>query len=181
MLNCVKELMQSDLQDFTPGSRATLPALSEPTIYSSLIHQASFHVVGNRCYTRVISTPPPSVEETLRLGTDLQMWHGTLPDWFQPSRYPPGDYPWLGFAYQKLFWRYCNLRIILFRRPFLERALKGLPLASAQLDQGISSPATFLEAKCAGLCLQNATDSIVAIHDYFSTRPANRLEWWYGL
>jgi transcriptional regulatory protein GAL4 len=135
--------------------------------------------VGNRCYSRVISTPPPTVEETLRLGTDLQIWHATLPDWFQPGHYPSRDYPWLNFAYQKLFWRYCNLRIILFRRPFLERALKGLPLASSQV--GNASPATGLEVECAELCLQNATDSILAIHNFFSTRPANRLEWWYGL
>src|SRR4051794_15489417 len=145
-------------QAFTPSARSVPPAALEPTIYSSLINQASFHVVGNQCYNRIISSPPPTSEEILALDSQLQIWHSSLPHWFQPSRYSAKDYPSLNFAAQKLFWRYCNLRIILYRRPFIERALRGLPLWSGITEGTVPQPTTTLEyeAQCAELCLQSA-------------------------
>jgi hypothetical protein len=58
--------------------------------------------------------------------------------------------------------------------------LRGLPLWSGVTD-GTAASTLDLEAQCAELCLQSASDTILAIHRFFSTRPANRLEWWYGL
>lgn len=145
-------------------------------MYTSLIHQSSFHTVGNDCYTRTISSPPPSSTDILALDSKLQLWYSSLPEWIKP--YSP-TYPWLSFSAQKLFWRYSNLRIILHRRAFLERALKGLSLWTGALEG--QKTAQEPEALCSDMCLQSASASILAINHFFKTRTPNRLEWWYGL
>lgn len=76
-------------------------------MYTSLIYQSSFHAIGNDCYTRTISTPPPTSHDVLALDNKLQIWYSALPDWIKP--YSP-TYTWLSFSAQKLFWRYSNLR-----------------------------------------------------------------------
>lgn len=165
-------------RDFTPSSPAVPPASRETTVYSSLIYQSSFHLIGNRCYDRVIATPPPTAEEVMELDTDLRDWAQKIPEWMSAASTPAmfEDTPWLYFSAHKLFWRYCNLRIILARRAFLERALKGLPMAAS--SPGAESD---LEHTLASICLQCATDTIYDIHNFFKGRSLNRLETWYGL
>jgi hypothetical protein len=70
-----------------------------------------------------------------------------------------------------VFWRYCNLRIIIGRRAFLERALKSS--TSALVNEA--------DAQSASICLEGALDSIRAINQFCSVHLANRLEKWYEL
>lgn len=58
------------------------------------------------------------------------------------------------FSAHKLYWRYTNLRIILARRLFLDRAFKGLPLAAAPPEE------MDLEHALANICIQCALDTI---------------------
>lgn len=117
--------------------------------------------------------------EVHSLDEKLQGWKTTLPEWIQPSSPVAISYPWLHFSAQKLFWRYCNHRIILHRRAFLERALMGLPLT---LDQDDTDPDSCLEVRSCTQCLESASETVRSIHDFFSSRPlTNRLEAWYGL
>ncbi|KAI5478756.1 nuclear protein [Pseudohyphozyma bogoriensis] len=166
---------------FTPSTPSVPPASTEPTMYTSIMYQSSFHRVSNACYNAVISTSPvQSVHQTLALDAELQRWHSTLPDWM---RHDSETYPGLRFSKQKLFWRYENLRIILHRRAFLERAMKGLALwmgltdVSAE-DLGVS---TELDLYCSEVCLQSASATISTIHHFCATRPSSRLECWYAL
>ena len=53
-------------------------------MYTSLIYQSSFHAIGNDCYTRTISTPPPTSHDVLALDNKLQIWYSALPDWIKP-------------------------------------------------------------------------------------------------
>lgn len=108
----------------------------------------------------------------LDMGAELDQWHASLPGWIQPTA--EGD-PSLVFSANKLFWRHSNLKIILYRRPFLERALKGLPLCSSR-EAGPSA-----EEHCAELCLENASNTIRAIHDFITRHRGSRLESWYAL
>ncbi|KAL1406806.1 hypothetical protein Q8F55_006213 [Vanrija albida] len=174
----VKMIHNVQDRDFTPSAPAVPPASSDTTIYTSLIYQASFHLCANRIYERVISTPPPSGEEVLELDHDIRQWHATIPKWFA-SPVTHDDHfretPWLHFSAHKLFWRYCNLRIILHRRAFLERALQRLPLSAIHTGQ------EELEHTLSSYCLQSAMDTIYDIHDFFKGRKLNTLEKWYGL
>ena len=156
-----------------PPSTSIAPAPSaEPTTYSSLIQQAYFHEIGNRCYNRVISSPPPSSAEALELDQRLRRWFEQLPSYLQchttiTDQIPP----WLTFSAQKLFWRYCNLRIVIGRRAFLERALRSPPMSSIEEA----------DAQSAAVCLEAALDSIKAIGQFCNMHIANRLERWYEL
>lgn len=163
---------------FTALATAIPPASPTPTMYTSLIHQSAFHIVGNDCYTRAISTPPPTSAETLQLDLRLESWYSSLPEHIKDSS---ASESWLSFAAQKLFWRYSNLRIILHRRAFLERALKKAPLWLDDDSYLGLDPDTQAEALSAKLCLQTARATIVSINDFFQTRTPNRLEQWYAL
>lgn len=164
-------------RDFTPSSPAIPPAAHEPTIYTSLIYQGSFHCVGNRCYGRVISTPPPSTEEVYELDQDLQHWYDSVPKWMTAhvAASAVKDTPWIYFSAHKLFWRYNNLRIILHRRAFLERALKRLPLCRP------TTPDQELEHTFASICLQCAMETIYDIHEFFHAGVLTPIEQWYAL
>lgn len=170
--------MVHNVQDrhFTPHSPSVPPPSREKTIYSSLMWQSTFHLVGNHCYDRVIATPPPSAEEVIDLDRELFDWYGQLPEWMQSRATPEmfGDTPWLYFSAHKLFWRYSNLRIILHRRAFLDRALKGLPMAG-------NTPGMEIEHTLASTCIDCAMDTIYDIHGFFKGRIPNRLETWYAL
>lgn len=159
-------------RSFPPSSKCPPAPIDEPTIYSSLLHQSSFHVVGNKCYNQTISSPAPSAAEALLLDHELQEWHRQLPLYLRTDQSVPVDSPpWLTFSAQKLFWRYNNLRIIVGRRSFLERALKGSTMSVAE------DP----DSRSASICLVAALETIHAISRFCSTHVSNRLEKWYQL
>jgi transcriptional regulatory protein GAL4 len=148
------------------------------SVYSALIWQSSFCVTTNRIYNRVIGAPPPPFEELIVMDHEIQHWHSTVPEWMTASATPRmfDDTPWLYFSAHKLFWRYSNLRIILARRAFLERALKALPMGPSSPPEGMD-----LEHTLATICLQCAIDTIYDIHGFFKGRTLGRLDAWYGL
>lgn len=113
------------------------------------------------------------------MDAELQAWQATLPDWLQASTVVH-PLPWFYLVREKLFWRYCNFRIILHRRAFLERVLHGRPLNSLLDDD---NP---LELECARICMQSARDTIRGIHRLFVTNnacatPKDSFEIWYGI
>jgi transcriptional regulatory protein GAL4 len=137
-----------------------------------LIQQSFFHEIGNKCYNRVISSPPPSSAEALDLDQRLRQWYEQLPSYLQCQETSAGQIaPWLTFSAQKLFWRYCNLRIVIGRRAFLERALKSPPVSN--VDEA--------DEQSAAVCLEAALESIKAISQFCNMHIANRLERWYEL
>lgn len=156
---------------FPPSAKLVPLPLQEPTIYSSLIQQALFHDIGNKCYNRVISSPPPSSTEALTLDYNLRQWHEQLPAYLQVTESRTAQTPWLVFSAHKLFWRYCNLRIIIGRRAFLEKALNSAP----------NIPFDEADTQSAAICLEAALDSIRAISLFCDNHLANRLERWYEL
>ncbi|BEJ14418.1 hypothetical protein CspHIS471_0401850 [Cutaneotrichosporon sp. HIS471] len=167
-------------RDFTPSSATVPPPARETTVYSSLIHQASLVRTGNLCYTRVISTPPPPSKDVLELDAQLRHSYSHVPAWMSAAATVQmfSDTPWLYFSAHKLFWRYCNLRIIMARRAFLERALKRLPLSTRGSPPSNEPQADYI---LSDVCLSCATDTIDDIQRFFKDRIPNALEKWYGL
>lgn len=165
-------------RSFPPSSRSPPAPIDDPTIYSSLVHQSAFHFIGNKCYNRTISSPAPSSAEALLLDQELQEWNRRLPPYLRVDGSPTAaagqNPPWLAFSAQKLFWRYCNLRIIIGRRAFLERALKSSALSSVGAGDDPDS-------RSAAICLTAALDSIRAINAFCAVHVSNRLERWYQL
>lgn len=128
-----------------------------------------------------MSSPATSATETLALDSDLLSWYATVPEHLHPHNEPVSPH-WLDFAQYKMFWRYCNLRIILHRRAFLERALKALPLSPTDEEIEGEDDSTVAEIKCTRLCQDNASDTIHSMSRFFSMRQQmSRLESWYGL
>jgi transcriptional regulatory protein GAL4 len=118
--------------------------------------------------------------ELLELGAELEAWKHSLPAWLVRQE-ASSSYPWLEFTVQKLLWRYSNLRVIVFRRPFLERALRLAPLMPQVLSESDITPIGTAELAGVAECLASAQETIHSIHHFFSTHSAAKLEWWYGL
>ncbi|KAL1405741.1 hypothetical protein Q8F55_007411 [Vanrija albida] len=160
---------------FLPGVSGPPVPVEEPTIYTNLRLQSDFLLVGTPLYSKTIASPPPAPNEALFLDSQLDQWYDGLADWMKHSPQPhPSRF--FHLARQKLFWRYCNLRIIIHRRAFLQRALTAKPLAALANND---NPA---ELQSAQLCLENAQATINSIHEFFSAdTTSTRFENWYGL
>ena len=163
---------------FTPSANRTPLPVTQPTIYCTVLYQNTLHLTSQRIYQRVLSSSPPSLQEIAEMDAELVAWLGHLPDWMTIASITPDQPQWLQFSVHKLFWRYCNLRIILHRRAFLERALTGKPLV-ANSDLGLvgSDP----DSSSALSCLRASMDTIDAVRDFFQVEPPSRLQTWYGL
>jgi transcriptional regulatory protein GAL4 len=137
-------------------------------------------MAGNALYTTVISHASALSKDVLELDAKLRHAYSGVPAWMSAAATPQmfTDTPWLYFSAHKLFWRFCNLRIIMARRAFLERALKRLPLSTRGTPPGNEPPADYI---LSDVCLSCATDSIDDINRFFKDRIPNALEKWYGL
>nr|XP_019043141.1 hypothetical protein I302_08852 [Kwoniella bestiolae CBS 10118]OCF22071.1 hypothetical protein I302_08852 [Kwoniella bestiolae CBS 10118] len=166
---------------FTPTAKETPIEVSGPTIYSGIILHAQFQHETNHIYAKIQCTAPaPTAIECLEMDQRLEDWSKSIPEYLRPDL--SSNYPhWLRFGQHKMVWRYCNLRIILHRRLFLERALRGLPLwvDDAQAMEGMVEA----EMECCKRCQDNAAETITSINDFFRNKSGreNRLEEWYGL
>lgn len=159
---------------FLTGAIAPPEPVEEPTIYTNLRLQSDFLLIGTPIYSKTIASPPPTPNEALFLDAQLDQWWEGLAGWLKSSESHASRF--FHLARQKLFWRYANLRIIIHRRAFLQRALTAKPLAT--LADG-DNPA---ELHSAQLCLQNAQDTINSIHEFFSAGgTSSRFENWYAL
>ncbi|WWC70453.1 uncharacterized protein I206_104404 [Kwoniella pini CBS 10737] len=168
-------------KSFTPNAKEAPVEVSEPTIYSAIIWHARFIQETTHIYAKIQCTAPaPTAIECLQMDYELEEWSKSIPEYLRPSL--SNIYPsWLRFAQHKMFWRYCNFRIILHRRLFLERALRGLPLW--QDDIPIEEGMLEAEMDCCKRCQNSAAETINSINDFFQNKPGkeNRLEDWYGL
>jgi hypothetical protein len=80
--------------------------------------------------------------------------------------YSAKDYPSLNFAAEKLSWRYCDLRTSL----------------SSTVSRGsIEGPAAPTLKLVAPAVCRACGEIILSVPQFFSTRRANRSEWWYRL
>ncbi|KAK8093349.1 GAL4-transcription factor [Apiospora hydei] len=162
--------------DMLTPRTTTLPDESEmPTIYSGIKAQSDFHLHSNHISNRLLLSTGVSVEEALIHNNTLDAWSKTLPPYFQPDRDVPCREEWYLFAKPRLWWRFWNLKIILFRQIVLKRAIER--------HQGPAS--TFAPNNQDNLCRDIGVDAahstVVSIHQYLNNCIHTRLVSWYSV
>ncbi|WWC89566.1 uncharacterized protein L201_004490 [Kwoniella dendrophila CBS 6074] len=189
-------------KSFTPAATHAPIEVAEPTVYSTIIWASHFHMNTNHIYQKIMSMPAPTSYECLKLDYELDEWSKLIPDYFQPANTNSTKEHWLRFGSYKMLWRFYNLKILLHRRMFLDRALRGLPLWSESQppststnssntnirrgrgdgDEDINEDDTD-EMNCCKRCQNSASETINSIEEFFKIRlgSENRLEAWYGL
>lgn len=148
--------------------------LQEPTIYSSLICQSELHLIANGLANRLLCSPAISAAEAVASNKTLDSWKSTVPTYFQNDQaWPSSDY-WYLFARSRLWWRFWNLQIILFRPILLRCAIQ-------QLDGKSNHPRNSDEEQCKEICFTAAHLTIESISNYISQTQLTRLAGWYSL
>ena len=144
----------------------------EPTLYSALKTQSEFHVQTNHISNRLLADPGLAADAALSIGTTLDAWSRTLPLYLQANSQSSCQYRWYLFSRSRLWWRFWNLKIIVFRHILLRRAIahRGqIPDSATPTDQ----------EECKRICVEAAHSTIMSIHQY-SMQGLTRLEGWYA-
>ncbi|KAH7067330.1 fungal-specific transcription factor domain-containing protein, partial [Paraphoma chrysanthemicola] len=155
----------------TPRTTELPPESPEPTLYSSLKVQSEFHVQTNHISNRLLAEPGLTAETALSFGTVMDTWAQTLPSYFRPESPPSCQHRWYLFARSRLWWRYWNLKIILFRHILLRRAIGRGTIPDVLLQSQ--------QEECKRICVDAAHSTIASIYQY-STQGLTRLEGWYA-
>ncbi|KAI0475409.1 lactose regulatory protein LAC9 [Xylariaceae sp. FL0804] len=169
-----KDVLNIDDECLTPGS-ALLPEGSlMPTIYSGMRSQSSFHVRSNHISNHLLSPTGVSLEEALAMNKTLDEWSETVSPYFQLSNPVPSQDHWYLFARSRLWWRFWNMKIILFRHILLERVIDQ--------SKGIAQPtADGVRRDCRAIGISAARSTVSSIHDYLNHGALDRLVRWYAM
>ncbi|KAJ6278777.1 fungal-specific transcription factor domain-containing protein [Bipolaris maydis] len=156
----------------TPQTTQLPTELDTPTIYSALREQSSFHMQTNHITNRLLAEPSLSAEAALAFNTTMEAWAHMVPSYFQLSHPPYMPARWYVFARSRLWWRFWNLKIIIFRQILLRRAI-------AERGQIPDEATQSAQDECKRLCLDAAHSTVTSIHQYTMSEPS-RLEGWYA-
>ncbi|KAF1933328.1 uncharacterized protein M421DRAFT_415666 [Didymella exigua CBS 183.55] len=145
---------------------------TEPTLYSALRAQSDLHIHTNHISNRLLSDPGLSAEAALSISTSMDAWSQTLSTYFQPDHQSSCQHRWYTFARSRMWWRFWNLKIIVFRHILLRYAISKrgqIPDPVAQAKQ----------EECTRLCIEAANATVTSIHQY-AAQGLTRLEGWYA-
>ncbi|KAK9413418.1 putative C6 transcription factor [Seiridium unicorne] len=170
----VHSVLNIDDESLTPRTEILPPESTGPTIYSGLKYQSSFHVQSNHISNRLLSASGISREEALSLNQTLESWSKTLPPYFQISHEPVSQEQWYLFARSKLWWRFWNMRIILFLQVLLGRSIERDNVPANNVPHAF-------DKTCRDICIEAAHLSIISIHQYLSRVNPSRVESWYSV
>lgn len=126
----------------------------------------------NHISNRLLADPGLSAEAALSISTAMDTWSYTLPSYFQLTHQNLCQHRWYTFAKARLWWRFWNLKIIVFRHILLRRAISErgqIPDPVAQVKQ----------EECTRLCIEAANATVSSIHQY-AVQGLTRLEGWYA-
>ncbi|KLJ11490.1 transcriptional regulatory protein GAL4 [Blastomyces silverae] len=167
----------------------------QPTVYSSLIAQAKFHLTTNEVYHCLLSNCNLSAEETLKLQIPIDDFLCSLPSFFERDDSHSDDYSrsnessnlqlpcWFVFAKKRLSWRRWNFQIILYRPILLRWATqRWKQMRQSQFSTSAdTNQAPSAEEECRMRCLQAARATIESISCYMVLNPYSRIAGWYVL
>lgn len=156
----------------TPRTKDLPQELEQPTLYSSLKVQSDFHLHTNHISNRLLADPGLAAETALSIGTAMDTWTQNLPLYFQLNAQILCHFRWYLFARARLWWRFWNLKIIVFRHILLRQAIA----TRGQVPDSAASPE---QEECKRICVEAAHSTIVSICQY-STQELTRLEGWYA-
>lgn len=147
---------------------------SEPTLYSGLKWQSDLHVHSNHISNRLLSSTGVSSEDANSMDRSLDAWAEKLPFYFRMDQETTCPDPAFLFARCRLWWRFWNLKIILFRQLLLKRAV----------ERSKQAPFTTLpstDAQNRSTAITAASSTINSIHSFSQSGLDNKLVAWYSM
>ena len=147
---------------------------SEPTLYSGLKWQSDLHVHSNHISNRLLSSTGVSSEDANFMDRSLDAWAEKLPLYFRMDQETTCPDPAFLFARCRLWWRFWNLKIILFRQLLLKRAV----------ERSKQAPFTTLpstDAQNRSTAITAASSTINSIHSFSQSGLDNKLVAWYSM
>ncbi|KAF5963645.1 GAL4-transcription factor [Fusarium bulbicola] len=119
----VRQVLNIDDEDLTSGTKAPPEELNRPTLYSGMKYQSDLHVKSNYISNRLLSSSCIAPEDALSMDSTLDKWSSILPEYLKLNHHVPSAEPAFYFNRSRLWWRFWNLKIIIFRQLFLKRAI----------------------------------------------------------
>ncbi|KAM6505549.1 hypothetical protein FSOLCH5_013725 [Fusarium solani] len=171
----VRPVLNIHDEHLTSSTEVPPREIDEPTLYSGMKYQSDLHAQSNYISNRLLSSSGVSPEDALSMNAALDKWSHTLPAYLRldnnnVSLAEPAFY----FNRARLWWRFWNLKIILFRQLFLRRAVeRGKETVPAQMDQ--------VDEQCMRIAVQAASATVASIDQYTKRREITRLVTWYSI
>lgn len=147
----------------------------EPTIYSGLKWQGDLHVHSNHISNRLLSSTGLSPEDAISMDRELDSWSERLPLYFRTDQGPASADPAFLFARCRLWWRFWNLKIILFRQILLKRAVER----SKQTFSVTTSSETDVRSR--NTAVNAASSTVTSIQSFSQSGIMTRLVAWYSM
>ncbi|KAH7121758.1 lactose regulatory protein LAC9 [Dactylonectria estremocensis] len=162
--------------EYLTATTAALPVESaEPTLYSGMKWQSELHVQSNYISNSLLSSTGVSSEDAWAMNRALDAWTETLPPYFQLNQESSsGDTSFL-FAKCRLWWRFWNLKIILFRQLMVKRAVER------SRKGGGSITWTEADDRSRTIAVSAASSTIASIQSFSQTEFVTRLVTWYSV
>ncbi|KAJ9134315.1 C6 zinc finger domain containing protein [Pleurostoma richardsiae] len=162
--------------DLLTARTSVLPGESTgPTLYSGVKTQSDFHLHSNYISNSLLSASGIATQDALTMNTSLDSWSDTIPPYFLPNRPPEtDDQPYL-FARSRLWWRFWNLKIILFRHLLLRQAVAR---NRSPITLTSNHP---LDEQAIYIAIDAAQCTITSINSYLETAELTRLASWYSV
>ncbi|XWW95914.1 hypothetical protein V2A60_003883 [Cordyceps javanica] len=169
----VRNIHDKDLTDTTE-----IPPVEwdGPTLYSGMRHQSRLHVKSNFISNRLLSSSGVSPEEALMMNGTLDEWCDSLPRYMRldgdddQMSAEPGFY----FNRARLWWRFWNLKIIVFREVLLRRAVERRRGHVLGLPNGVNE-------QCSAIAMSAASATIESIEKYTKHHEITALVTWYSI
>jgi transcriptional regulatory protein GAL4 len=110
----------------------------------------------------------------MSMNRTLDAWTDTIPVYFRQDRYTGTNDTSILFAKHRLWWRFWNLKIILFRQFLLGRAVQQQkhPKRTALSD---------METQCRDVAVSAASNTISSISNFLENAEITRLVTWYSM
>ncbi|KAH7304272.1 lactose regulatory protein LAC9 [Stachybotrys elegans] len=145
-----------------------------PTLYSGLKYQSSLHLHSNYISNALLSSTSVSAQEAMSMNRTLDSWMQSLPGYFGQHECLEIHDEGILFAKHRLWWRFWNLKIILFRNFLLSRAVE-------QRTQSQGGQLSDIETKCRDVAVSAASDTISSISSFLDKVNITRLVTWYSI
>ncbi|OBT70469.1 hypothetical protein VE03_00270 [Pseudogymnoascus sp. 23342-1-I1] len=146
---------------------------NEPTLYSSLLIQAKFHLMASPLYARRIGNPDLGVDEVMSMNSKITSWMLTVPYYFQESANLPNSTESLTLSRYRFFWRVRNFRMLLLWPILIHYTEKTHYIPNATENE--------MDEAARQLCLRYAHDTITSIDEYLSSHISGAFGDWYAL
>ncbi|KAF5649172.1 GAL4-transcription factor [Fusarium sp. NRRL 25303] len=170
----VRPVLDIDDEDLTSGTKVAPEEANRPTLYSGMKYQSDLHVKSNYISNRLLSSSCVAPEDALSMDATLDKWSSTLPEYLRLDHHVPSAEPAFYFNRSRLWWRFWNLKIIIFRQLFLKRAI-------GQGNSSTTVPVNEVDEKCMSIAVRAASATIMSIDQYTKERQRTRLVTWYSI